>query len=214
MYSDVQLFIDGAWRPAVSGKTLSVLNPATGEAIGTVAHAEKADLDRGARRGAEGLCCLAQGVGLRPLQDDAQGRRHPARQRDRDRHQDDDGAGQAAGRGQGRDARRRRRDRLVRRGGAPRLWPRDPGARRGRLPARDQGAGRPGRRVHAVEFPDQPGGAQDLGGARGRLLDHHQGAGGDAGRLRRADRRLRECRRAGRRRSTWCSACRRKSRNT
>jgi succinate-semialdehyde dehydrogenase / glutarate-semialdehyde dehydrogenase len=45
MYSDVQLFIDGAWRPAASGKTLSVINPATGDAIGTVAHAEKADLD-------------------------------------------------------------------------------------------------------------------------------------------------------------------------
>jgi len=45
MYSDVQLFIDGAWRPAASGKTLAVLNPATGEQIGTVAHAEKADLD-------------------------------------------------------------------------------------------------------------------------------------------------------------------------
>jgi succinate-semialdehyde dehydrogenase/glutarate-semialdehyde dehydrogenase len=45
MYSDVQLFIDGAWQPAASGKTLAVLNPATGEQIGTVAHAEKADLD-------------------------------------------------------------------------------------------------------------------------------------------------------------------------
>jgi len=45
MYSNVNLFIDGAWRPAIGGKTLSVLNPATGEAIGTVAHAEKADLD-------------------------------------------------------------------------------------------------------------------------------------------------------------------------
>ena len=45
MYSDVQLFIDGTWRPAVSGKVLTVVNPATGEAIGNVAHAEKADLD-------------------------------------------------------------------------------------------------------------------------------------------------------------------------
>src|SRR5579871_1023123 len=45
MYPNVNLFIDGAWRPAISGKTLSVLNPATGEPIGTVAHAEKADLD-------------------------------------------------------------------------------------------------------------------------------------------------------------------------
>jgi succinate-semialdehyde dehydrogenase/glutarate-semialdehyde dehydrogenase len=45
MYSNVNLFIDGAWKPAVSGKTLPVLNPATGETIGTVAHAEQADLD-------------------------------------------------------------------------------------------------------------------------------------------------------------------------
>jgi succinate-semialdehyde dehydrogenase/glutarate-semialdehyde dehydrogenase len=45
MYSDVQLFIDGTWRPAASGKVLTIVNPATGEAIGNVAHAEKADLD-------------------------------------------------------------------------------------------------------------------------------------------------------------------------
>src|SRR5258708_40348508 len=45
MYSDVQLFIDGAWRPAASGKTSPVLSPGTGEPIGAVAHAEKADLD-------------------------------------------------------------------------------------------------------------------------------------------------------------------------
>jgi succinate-semialdehyde dehydrogenase/glutarate-semialdehyde dehydrogenase len=46
MYADVQLFIDGTWQPAGGGKTIAVLNPATGEAIGTVAHAERADLDR------------------------------------------------------------------------------------------------------------------------------------------------------------------------
>jgi succinate-semialdehyde dehydrogenase/glutarate-semialdehyde dehydrogenase len=45
MYSNVNLFIDGAWKPAVNGKTLPVLNPATEETIGTVAHAEQADLD-------------------------------------------------------------------------------------------------------------------------------------------------------------------------
>ena len=45
MYPNVNLFIDGAWKPAASGKTLAVLNPATAEPIGTVAHAEKADLD-------------------------------------------------------------------------------------------------------------------------------------------------------------------------
>ena len=45
--------------------------------------------------------------------------------------------------------------------GAPRLWPRRAGPRRGHLAARRQGAGRPGRRLHALELPDQPGGAQD-----------------------------------------------------
>ena len=45
-YPDVLLHIDGAWTGAASGKTLAVMNPATGEANGTVAHAEQADLDR------------------------------------------------------------------------------------------------------------------------------------------------------------------------
>ena len=46
MYPDTSLFIDGAWGPAASGKTIPVLNPATGEPTGKVAHAERADLDR------------------------------------------------------------------------------------------------------------------------------------------------------------------------
>ncbi len=46
MYSDVQLHIDGAWGPAQGGRTLPVVNPATGEQIGTLAHAEAPDLDR------------------------------------------------------------------------------------------------------------------------------------------------------------------------
>jgi succinate-semialdehyde dehydrogenase/glutarate-semialdehyde dehydrogenase len=40
--------------------------------------------------------------------------------------------------------------------------------------------------LHAVELPDQPGGAQGLGRARHRLLDHHQGTGGHAGLVRAA----------------------------
>ena len=54
-YPNVQLFIDGKWRPAASGKTIPVLNPATGEAIGTVAHAERADLDRALAAAAKGF---------------------------------------------------------------------------------------------------------------------------------------------------------------
>ncbi len=46
MYPNTQLFINGQWCDAASGKSLPVVNPATGEQIGTVAHAEKADLDR------------------------------------------------------------------------------------------------------------------------------------------------------------------------
>jgi succinate-semialdehyde dehydrogenase/glutarate-semialdehyde dehydrogenase len=46
MYPSTQLLIDGKWGPAASGKTIPVLNPATEEQIGTVAHAGKEDLDR------------------------------------------------------------------------------------------------------------------------------------------------------------------------
>ena len=44
-YPNVELFIDGKWCPAASGKTIPVINPATEEAIGTVAHTAKSDLD-------------------------------------------------------------------------------------------------------------------------------------------------------------------------
>jgi succinate-semialdehyde dehydrogenase/glutarate-semialdehyde dehydrogenase len=46
MYQDTQLFIDGAWGKASAGRSLPVVNPATGEPIGTVAHADRSDLDR------------------------------------------------------------------------------------------------------------------------------------------------------------------------
>ena len=46
MYPNTQLFINGAWRPSGSGCTLPVVNPANGNQIGTVAYAERADLDR------------------------------------------------------------------------------------------------------------------------------------------------------------------------
>ena len=45
-YQDTQLFINGVWGPAASGRTLPVVNPATHQQIGAVAYAEKADLDR------------------------------------------------------------------------------------------------------------------------------------------------------------------------
>jgi succinate-semialdehyde dehydrogenase/glutarate-semialdehyde dehydrogenase len=45
-YPATQLLIDGAWCDAADGRTLAVLNPATGTEIGRVAHAGTADLDR------------------------------------------------------------------------------------------------------------------------------------------------------------------------
>ena len=55
-YTDTRLLIAGQWCDAASGKTLDVINPATGQPIGKVSHAGIADLDRAlaaARRGFE-----------------------------------------------------------------------------------------------------------------------------------------------------------------
>jgi succinate-semialdehyde dehydrogenase/glutarate-semialdehyde dehydrogenase len=45
-YTDTRLLINGEWCDAASRKTLDVINPATGKAIGKVAHAGIPDLDR------------------------------------------------------------------------------------------------------------------------------------------------------------------------
>jgi succinate-semialdehyde dehydrogenase/glutarate-semialdehyde dehydrogenase len=52
MYPNVSLFINGTWTTAAAGRAIPVVNPATGEVIGSVAHADKSDLDR-AREAAE-----------------------------------------------------------------------------------------------------------------------------------------------------------------
>src|SRR4051812_11088479 len=54
-YSDTQLFINGTWRPSHSGRTIDVLNPATEETIGTVAHADRSDLDEALAAAAAGF---------------------------------------------------------------------------------------------------------------------------------------------------------------
>jgi succinate-semialdehyde dehydrogenase/glutarate-semialdehyde dehydrogenase len=55
MYQDTLLYIDGQWRPARSGRTLPVINPATEEVIGKVAHASKEDLDEALEAAAKGF---------------------------------------------------------------------------------------------------------------------------------------------------------------
>ncbi len=54
-YSDTQLLIDGNWCDPDDGRTLPVLNPASGKEIGRVAHASKADLDRALRAAQKGF---------------------------------------------------------------------------------------------------------------------------------------------------------------
>ncbi len=55
MYPEVLLLIDNKWSPAQTGRTLEVLNPATGEPLGIVAHADRADLDRALRAAQKGF---------------------------------------------------------------------------------------------------------------------------------------------------------------
>ncbi|MBE7183238.1 MAG: NAD-dependent succinate-semialdehyde dehydrogenase [Methylobacterium mesophilicum] len=45
-YPDTLLFIDGAWRKGAGGKSIPVVNPATAEPIGSVAWAQREDLDQ------------------------------------------------------------------------------------------------------------------------------------------------------------------------
>lgn len=55
MYTDVSLHINGEWTKGSEGKSEPILNPATGEKIGTLAHATKPDLDKALAATAEGF---------------------------------------------------------------------------------------------------------------------------------------------------------------
>ena len=45
VYPNTQLFIDGKWLNAAAGRTIPIVNPASGDTIGTLAFAEQTDLD-------------------------------------------------------------------------------------------------------------------------------------------------------------------------
>jgi len=55
MYPDISLHIDGSWTKASGGKTIPVLNPASGEPLGAVPHAETADLERAVHAAEKGF---------------------------------------------------------------------------------------------------------------------------------------------------------------
>jgi succinate-semialdehyde dehydrogenase/glutarate-semialdehyde dehydrogenase len=54
-YVDTQLFINGKWQEPAEGKTLPVMNPATGKEIGRVAHASRPDLERAVEAAQKGF---------------------------------------------------------------------------------------------------------------------------------------------------------------
>ena len=179
-YPNVQLYIDGKWRPAASGKTIPVLNPATEERVGTVAHAEKADLD-------EALAAAEKGFKVWREISAYERSKMMRKAADLMRERADEIAtimtieqGKVLAEAK-----------IETHGGADIIeWFAEEGRRTygrliparaaRRLPDGDQGAGRSGRRLHAVEFPDQPGREQAERRAGRGLLDHRQGAGRDA----------------------------------
>jgi succinate-semialdehyde dehydrogenase/glutarate-semialdehyde dehydrogenase len=55
MYQDVLLHIGGKWQSAKDGRTLDVINPATEEVIGKLAHAGTDDLDQALASAAAGF---------------------------------------------------------------------------------------------------------------------------------------------------------------
>ena len=122
-YQNTSLLINGKWRAGTSGKTIAVLNPATEEQIGTVAHADRSDLD-------EALAAADKGFkvwrAVAPFERAKIMRKAAALMRERADKiatADDHGAGQGSRRSQDRDVGVGRRHRMVRRRSAARLWP-------------------------------------------------------------------------------------------
>jgi succinate-semialdehyde dehydrogenase/glutarate-semialdehyde dehydrogenase len=54
-YPAIEMYIDGAWTPGTQGDHEPVINPATGDTLGTVPHASNADLDAALSAAARGF---------------------------------------------------------------------------------------------------------------------------------------------------------------
>ncbi len=191
-YPDVKLFINGEWRDALSGKTIAVSDPATDEIIGSLAHAEKEDLD---------LALSAADKGFKVWRDTSAFERSKIMRKAADLLREridyiawlmtrEQGKPIAQSKGEinnaadtidwfAEEARRTYGQVIPLASAASPIWPSS-----SRLA---------GRGFHALEFPDQPGGAQAFGCSRNRLFDHREGTGRDTSIAGRAYSRVCRC---------------------
>ncbi len=199
MYPNTDLHIAGRWRSGAESRTLPVLNPATGETIGQCAVATTADLDEALEAAAR---AFPQWRSVAPFERCKRMRKAADLLRERV-----DAIARVMTMEQGKPLAEAKVETLAAADiidwfaeeGEARLWPCDPRPRRRRAAGRGEGARRPRGVLHALELPDQPGGAQDLGGALHRLHRDPEGAGGHPGELRRTGPRLPRCRHSRRR---------------
>ena len=186
MYGELGLFIDGAWKKNGGGnKGEDVINPATEKPLAHLPHASKADLDEALESAKKGFAVWRATSAY-----DRCKIMHKAADLMRERH---DAISKIMVLEQGKPYPEARGEVIVSADiidwyaeeGRRSLWPHRAGPRQGRPPARDAGADRRGRGVHAVEFPGADAGPQGRRRARGRLLADPEGVGRDARRLRR-----------------------------
>ncbi len=175
-YQNTSLLIDGRWRPSASGKTIAVFNPATEEQIGTVAHANRADLD-------EALAAADKGFkiwrAVAPFERAKIMRKAAALMRERV-----DSIATLMTMEHGKILAEARIETLVAADViewfaeefSTDVWPHHSGARAGYLSDCDQGTGWSCGGFHTMEFSDLSGLPQVVGCAFRRLLDHRQGA--------------------------------------
>ena len=103
-----QMYIDGSWCDALSGKRLAVINPADESVVAEVAYGSAAEAHRAIDAASKAFPAWHCSVGLRPRENLEKDRGVDAGPRRNDRPHAHPGTRQAARRGQGRGAGRGR----------------------------------------------------------------------------------------------------------
>ena len=174
------LYIDGKWRPAASGLTFPVTNPATSEVLAQISAAETQDVRDAVAAAEAAFPAWAARTAYERAGYLYEAHRLMLERADDLAQADDDRAGQAAADGPDRGAVRGGLPDLVRRGGQARLRADDPlGPGRSAVHGAAPAGGR-GRGGHPVELPHLHAHQEGRPGAGGRLHGRAQ-----AGRSRR-----------------------------